>query len=187
MQILSQSPNPRQQFIKDLIIYVKDKQCLKHDIILSLNANEVVGEESIGIAKLMRDCCLYGLMDIIPDQDPDTQLKNTYHRGNNSHIDYILAITCLRNCIQHFSVLEYNDGIISDHHGLYVDFDPDVLFGGNVTDPIASASPGFTSKNEKCVAAYLDHLENYLLDHKVELCVHALLEQAPRLHCPGRR
>jgi hypothetical protein len=59
-----------------LIVYVKDKQCLKHDIILSLDANEVVGEESIGIAKLMRDCCLYDLMDI-PDQDPDTQLKDT--------------------------------------------------------------------------------------------------------------
>jgi hypothetical protein len=71
-----QSPNPRQQFIKDLIVYVKDKQCLKHDIILSLDANEVVGEESIGIAKLMRDCHLYDLMDI-PDQDPDTQLKDT--------------------------------------------------------------------------------------------------------------
>jgi hypothetical protein len=42
-------------------------------------------------------------------------------------------------------------------------------------------SRGFTSKNEKHVAAYLDHLENYLLDHKVESRVHALLEQAPTL------
>ena len=42
-----QSPNPRQQFINDLIIYVKAKQSLNHDIILSLDANEVIGEESI--------------------------------------------------------------------------------------------------------------------------------------------
>jgi hypothetical protein len=45
--------NPCQQLIKDLIAYVKAKQHLHHDIILSLNANEVLGEESIGIAMLM--------------------------------------------------------------------------------------------------------------------------------------
>jgi hypothetical protein len=72
-----QSPNPRQQFINDLIIYVKAKQCLNNDIILSLDANNIIGEESIGIAKLIRDCRLYDIMDL-PDQDPDNQLKDTY-------------------------------------------------------------------------------------------------------------
>jgi hypothetical protein len=70
-----QSPNPRQQFINDLIIYVKAKQSSNHDIILSLDANEVIGEESIGIAKLIRDCSLHDIMD----QDPNNQLKDTYH------------------------------------------------------------------------------------------------------------
>ena len=78
-------------------------------------------------------------------------------------------------------MLEYNDGIISDHRGLYVNFDPNVLFGGNVADPVSAASRGFTSKNEKRVSAYLDHLEKYLLDHNIESRVHALLEQAPTL------
>jgi hypothetical protein len=41
-----QSPNPCQQFINDLILYVKDKQSLNDNIILSLDANEVMGEES---------------------------------------------------------------------------------------------------------------------------------------------
>ncbi len=72
-----QSPNLCQQFINDLIIYVKDKQSSNHDIILSLDVNEVSGEESIGIAKLIRDCCLYDIMDI-PYQDPNNQLKDAY-------------------------------------------------------------------------------------------------------------
>jgi hypothetical protein len=175
-----QSPNPRQQFINDLIIYVKAKQSSNHGIILSLDANEVIGEESIGIAKLIRDCGLHDIMDL-PDQNPNNQLKDTYRRGHNHCIDYVLATACLRDCVQQFGALEYNDGIISDHHGLYVDFDPNVLFRGNVADPVSAASWGCTSKIKKQVSAYLDHLEKYLLDHNIESRVHALLEQAPTL------
>jgi hypothetical protein len=91
-----QSRNPHQQFIKDLITYVKNKQSLNHDIILSLDANEALGKDSIGVAKLMRDSGLYDLMDI-PRQDPDNQLKDTYRRGKNRHIDYVLASSCPRD------------------------------------------------------------------------------------------
>jgi hypothetical protein len=47
------APNPRKQFIKDLITFIDQKQSLKHEIILNLDANEALGEESQGIAKLM--------------------------------------------------------------------------------------------------------------------------------------
>jgi hypothetical protein len=117
----------------------------------------------------------------IPDQDPDNQLKDTYHQDSNCHVDYVLAMAHLRDCVQRFSALEYNDGITSDHRGLYVNFDPNVLFGGNVANPVSAASQVFTSKNEKHMSAHLDHLEKYLHDHNIELCVHALLEQAPTL------
>lgn len=56
-----------------------------------------------------------------------------------------------------------------------------LLFGGNDTDPVSTASHGFTSKNEKRLSDYLDHLEKYLLDKNIESPVHALLEQAPTL------
>jgi hypothetical protein len=43
---------------------------------------------------------------------------------------------------------------------MYIDFDPDTLFGvADVADPVAASSCGFTTKNEKKVAEYLDHLE----------------------------
>jgi hypothetical protein len=49
-----------------------------HDIILSLNANEVTGEEADGIAKLIHDCRLFDLMNV-PALELDKQLKDTYH------------------------------------------------------------------------------------------------------------
>ena len=71
------SPNPRKQFITDLTRYIKEKQRKNHDIILNLNTNEVLGEESQGIAKLIWDCGLTDLLDV-GKLDTDQQLKDTF-------------------------------------------------------------------------------------------------------------
>jgi hypothetical protein len=77
-----QSPHPRKQFIQDLIVFIKARQSVNHEIILNLDANEVLGEESQGIAKLMRESGLVDLLDA-PELDPDEQLMDTYRRGTN--------------------------------------------------------------------------------------------------------
>lgn len=51
--------------------------------------------------------------------------------------------------VQRSGALEYNDGIVSDHRGLYVDLDSAILFGGATDDPVAASSRGFTCF-EKC-------------------------------------
>ena len=76
------SPNPHQQFILDMIAFVWKKKNMGHDIILNLDANEVIGEESSGISKLIHDCGLYDLLDI-PELDIENQLQDTFRRGNN--------------------------------------------------------------------------------------------------------
>jgi hypothetical protein len=70
------SPNPRKQFIKDLITFINQKRALHHDVILNLDANEAMGEDSQGISKLMRECELGDLHDI-PGVDPEQQLQDT--------------------------------------------------------------------------------------------------------------
>ena len=50
---------------------------------------------------------------------------------------------------------------------MFIDFDPAYLFGGSILDLVASASRGFTSKNDKKAKKYLDSLEKYFMDHKV--------------------
>jgi hypothetical protein len=77
--------------------------------------------------------------------------------------------------------LEYNDGIVSNHWGLYIDLDPMILFGGNTDDPVAAFSCGFTSKNEKNTKAYLDNLDKYFIDHKICERIDKLIEDAPRM------
>ncbi len=53
-----QSPHPRKQFIKDLLIFINDKRSVNHDIMLNLDANETLGEATQEISKLIRECGL---------------------------------------------------------------------------------------------------------------------------------
>jgi hypothetical protein len=70
---------------------------------------------------------------------------------------------------------------MSDHHGMYVDLDAASLFGGNTDNQVAASSQGFTSKNEKKTKKYLDELNKYFVDHKIDSQIDLLLEDAPRL------
>jgi hypothetical protein len=47
-----QSPHPRKQ-IKDLIAFINEWRSVTHDIMLNFDANEILGEESQWISKLM--------------------------------------------------------------------------------------------------------------------------------------
>jgi hypothetical protein len=77
--------------------------------------------------------------------------------------------------------LEYNDGIVSDHRGMYVDLDAASLFGGATDDQVAASSQGFTSKNEKKTKKYLDELDKYFVDHKIDSRIDLLMEEASPL------
>ncbi len=174
------APNPRKQFIKDLITFIDQKQSLKHEIILNLDANEALGEESQGIAKLMWECNLIDLHDI-PKMEPEQQLQDTYQRGKKQWIDFILGTPWNQMCVQWWGTLEYNDSIMSDHRGQYVNLDTELLFGGTTDDQVASSSWGFTSKNEKKTKGYLDELDKYFIDHKIDSRIDLLVEDAHRV------
>jgi hypothetical protein len=70
---------------------------------------------------------------------------------------------------------------MSDHRGMYVDLDAASLFGGATDDQVAASSRGFTSKNEKKTKKYLDELNKYFVDHKIDSQIDLLVADAPRL------
>jgi hypothetical protein len=113
--------------------------------------------------------------------DPDQQLQDTYRRGNKRRIDFMLGTPKIRECVQRRGALEYNAGIVSDHRGMFIDLNAASLFGGATDDHVAASSRGFTSKNEKKVKKYLDHLDKYFVDHKICSRIDSLAEEAPTL------
>jgi hypothetical protein len=64
---------------------------------------------------------------------------------------------------------------------MYVDLDAASLFGGTTDDQVAASSRGFTSKNEKKTKKYLDELNKYFVDHKIDSQIDLLVADAPRL------
>jgi hypothetical protein len=138
---------------------------LNHEIILNLDANEVVGEDSQGISKLMSDCNLSDLHDV-PGMDPDQQLQDTYRRGNKRRIDFMLGTPKIRECVQRQGALVFNAGIVSDHCGVFIDLNAASLFGGATDDHVKK---------------YLDHLDKYFVNHKICSRIDSLAEEAPTL------
>jgi hypothetical protein len=85
-----QSPHPRKQFIKDLIAFINKWRSVTHEIMLNLDAIEILGKELQGISKLMQAC---GLVDLLsaPGVGPEEQLQHTYRWGANCHIHFMLG------------------------------------------------------------------------------------------------
>jgi len=84
------SPNPRRQFVEDMIHFIKEKQNEGHKVKLDLDANEVLGAESNGVSKILHECGMWDLLEV-PGGNADAQLKDTFMQGNNQRIDHILG------------------------------------------------------------------------------------------------
>ena len=77
-------PNVRTQFVRDIVKFIQALQKDRHEIILSLDANETNGQDKVGIDLVLRECQLYDPHTIGPDDKPPA----TYPYGNHRRIDY---------------------------------------------------------------------------------------------------
>ncbi len=127
-RLLSQGvirPNVRKQFISDIAKFVNDLQSEGHEIILSVDANEIVGQDSsFGIGHLLDECSLVDLHHLSPAVPPATY-KYGYHRK----IDYMLGSLGVVQSVRRAGFLAYDNGIFSKHRGLFLDFDFQSLMG----------------------------------------------------------
>jgi len=64
---------------------------------------------------------------------------------------------------------------------LFIDYNTTRLFGGRQTYHVSPSSRGFTFKNKKKVQKYLDHLEEYWIDHKISAMIQTLAEAVKQL------
>ena len=77
----------RKKFITDIIVAINQLQADGYDILLSLDANETMGQDSShGINSLLEDCTLHDLHLSNPSPPPAT-----YKYGHHRRIDYMLG------------------------------------------------------------------------------------------------
>ena len=151
------NPNPRKQFILDMIKFIQDHQGREREILLMLNANEEVGKKSQGIMALVQECLLN---DILATYHPDKQKPVTFDRGSKT-IDYILGSQRCKETILRAGALPFYHQIQADHRAIYADFDGEQLFVGNQSSIVLAKHRTFTSNNPAEVAKYLQAVKKY--------------------------
>ena len=148
-------PNVRKQFITDLTSFVNELQDAGHEIIVSLDANENLGQDSAhGIRHLLEECSSTDLHCLGPDS-----LPATYKYGLDRKIDYMLGTPAVAQCVRCAGFLAYNNGIFSKHRGLFIDIDFNELMGS--VDAIQpTPARGLNSENQVSVDRYLEAIKN---------------------------
>jgi len=163
----------RKQCMIDIARAVNSFKREGHDVILCMDANEGNLNAQSGVAKLIRET---GLNDVHAHLLDCTQLPPTHQRGSEK-IDYIFATTRLLDAVDSCSILGLNDGYLSDHRALVIDFDPHILFGTDTSDLVPAAHRLLTSTNPRAVHTYTNHMRKHIRIHAIAEKV-KLLEQA---------
>jgi hypothetical protein len=136
-------PNVRKQFITDITSFINELQSAGHKILLSLDANETLGQDvSHGIGHLMAECTMTDLHCLGPTLPPAT-----YKYGSERKIDYMLGTPAVAQCVRHAGFLAYDNGIFSKHRGLFIDVDFTELVMGAVDAITPANARGLNSEN----------------------------------------
>ncbi len=156
------APHVRRQFIVDICRFIQNLQHDGYEILLSLDANETIGQDkTFGLSHLMAECSLVDLHTLGPDDPPPT-----YKYGTGRRIDYMLGSPNIADSVRRAGYLSYDDGIFSKHRGLYVDLDFHVLMG-----PVASILPAVArrlkSEDQPSVDRYVEAFQKYARDHNL--------------------
>ena len=167
-------PNVRKQFITDLILFINQLQLDGYEILVSLDANETLGQDAHhGISHLMDECTLSDLHLSGSSAPPAT-----YKYGSHRRIDYMLGSASVLESLRHAGYLEYDDGVFSKHRGLFVDLDFQSLMGS--VDKIQPArARGINSEDQAAVDCYLVAFKKYATDHNLWERVSQLVTVAP--------
>ena len=111
------------QFVKYIISLISSFTATGHDIILMMDGNEASGDgtamDTISLA-----CGLQDAHSLSLDLSPPPA---TYHRGS-AKIDFVLVSPRAATAVRAAAILALQDGYLSDHRALVVDFDANILF-----------------------------------------------------------
>jgi hypothetical protein len=165
----------RQHHAKDLVQFVKERQQQGELVVVMGDFNEVIGDNNQGLTKLCSDCYL---VDVIFEKHGyGARDFNSYARGTTC-IDYVLMDDRLAGAVQECGYLPFNQLILSDHRGMFVDVDT-IWFFGSETIPLQRMSlRDYTTKSIHHTAQFITKQYEHLEDHgwlekipKIQQCI----------------
>jgi hypothetical protein len=139
------APNPRKQFVTDLITQIEKWQRAGADVVLGGDFNERLGDTQKGIANLVTKC---GLVDPHASAHGIAGEPSTCSRGSK-RLDYVLVSSAVLPFIRKCGTDPFHQIPFTDHRGLFLDIDLKGLLGGELAQILAPKSRGVSSKTDK--------------------------------------
>ena len=124
--------SPRDQFDKDLCALVKSWHSRGDFMILMGDFNEQIGDNGDGMMNVLN---AGQLVDVIAHKHGNETFFSTYDRGSKQ-LDYILVSHCLLPHVVNCGAEPFDQTILSDHRGLFLDLSKTGLFD-NQLHPLA--------------------------------------------------
>jgi hypothetical protein len=154
-------PNPRKYFRHDLTILLKRLKAQGDDLIVMGDFNEALGNDPAGMSKICRELVLSDIMKL---RHGTSDKPATYARGHK-RLDYLLMSERCTIAVRNCGYKPFNHRLFSDHRGMFVDLDMELLFG-NLDNVLAAMTyRDFRASNPQAVSKYLQGIQTYLTEH----------------------
>ena len=156
------SPDPRKLFWDDLLRFIESKQGPSSFIDLGLDANEDLTETRDGLARVAQQC---RLVDVLR-QFHGNNLPPTYaHSRHRLDYRFISSGLLTRGAVIGCGSLALNYGIISDHTGIFIDYDEEAMLRTDTAELLSRSAQRLDSRREDTTTKYVDALWEQLEHH----------------------
>jgi hypothetical protein len=164
------NPRPRMQWFEDLTKQITEWQSTEADVLLCMDANADVMDKDF--QKLLADT---GLVDLMAHQ-LGNQLPETYNRGSTT-LDHCFGSPRIAKSVERAGYLAYNDGIQTDHRGMFLDFNRKTLFGAQQSI-VEKPARTLSTKNKIGAKQYRQHASIKILSNNILKRALAIEEEA---------
>lgn len=117
-----ENPKPRKQWAEDITKQLIEWIAEGAKVVLCMDANADLQEPHL--RKILTDT---GMVDLVANK-LGSELPETYVNGKRT-VDHIFGTPDVIPAVEKVEYLAYNDGIVSDHRGMIIDFNRKILFG----------------------------------------------------------
>jgi len=172
-------PNPRQQFITDLITQIKSWRQQQKEVLICMDANEDVSTPNTQISRIFHET---DLVDVHQYRYPATPRPATHQRGSTP-IDMMIGTQLFATATTAAWILPFGDPplIKGDHRLLGADFHPGILFGSTPTTQDPGMLRGINSRHEQHAIQYCIHVVKQCNTHHLQERLATLLSKTSLL------
>jgi hypothetical protein len=155
-------PDPKKIFINDLTELVMKARKEDKDIILTGDFNELVGDDTNGMARVLS---AGGLTDVHSHQHGVVD-TTTYTRGKK-RLDYVFVTPRLIDHILRSGYESFHARIASDHRGYFVDFALAGFLDRQLPSIFSASSRAIRGTHPSNITKYVEYLDDYLEERDI--------------------